>query len=199
MPKKKRLAILPGDGVGPEIMEQSIQLLKALQESCGLIFEFEECPVGGSAIKAFGTPLPEKTLATCQSADAVLLGTIGAPGYEKNPPELQPDHALVELRTGLNAYCGFRGVRLNNVSPPDSPLNSTTVKNIDFVVIRDLQDGLYFNEYADDAVEDKMKLAAYTEQNIKRVARKTFQLARIRKRKVTAIDNAHEDLSLIHI
>jgi 3-isopropylmalate dehydrogenase len=192
MPEKKRLVILPGDGVGPEVMEQGVELLKALQEPFGLHLEFEECPIGGAALRQFGAPLPPETLKKCRAADAVLLGAVGAPGFEKNPPHLQPDHALVELRTGLQAFCGIRSVRINNVSPPNSP-KSTSVKNIDFVIIRDLQEGLYFEEYAGETKENPLASAAYQEQNIQRVARKAFQLAGIRRRKVLAVDTAHKD------
>ncbi len=188
-----RVAILPGDGIGPEVMEQSVQLLQVLQEYFDLKFEFIECPVGGKALREFGTPLPDETLEKCKSAAAVLLGTVGDPEFNNNPIELQPDHALVALRTGLDTYCGFRSVRLNNVTPVQSSQRSTAVKNIDFVVVRDLQNGLYYKEYIDSENEDRMMQAAYDEKNIKRVARRTFELARIRRRSVTIVDKAHQN------
>ena len=188
-PSVKKIVLLPGDGVGPEIMQQSVKLLRALEEPFDLRFEFEELPVGGKSMKQFGVPLSAETLEACQAADAVLLGPVGDAAYDKNPDELRPKHALVELRTGLGAYCNIRSIRVRNVVPQHLPVTSTVTKNIDFVVVQTMRNGYYYHEIAHKNAhwETTPERSTFSKSEIRRVARRAFQLAQIRRRKLTAV------------
>ncbi len=197
MPSKKKIAVLPGDGVGPEIMEHSIKLLEALQEPFDLAFEFKECLIGDVARKKTGKAIPEETLKECAKADAILLGAVGCgDNKEQGAADLRPQTVLRQLRTAQDAYCNLRSFQAANVRPSRGGIQDTAVRHIDFVVIRGMRDGLYIGE-EDDQLElqaNSMDDELFSEDEIARLARKALQLAKIRKRKMTLVyDKRSED------
>lgn len=195
MREKKRIVILPGDGIGPEVMKQGIKLLQALQDSLGMEFEFEEHIVGGAALRKFGVPLQPETLERCKSADAVLLAAVGSPEFDNNPPHLRPERALLDLRAGLGVYCNLRPVRLYQSLLAASTLKADVVQDTDLLVVRELTGGLYFGKPAGvngtNGERHAVNTMAYSEGEIRRIARKAFEFARMRRRKVTSVDKAN--------
>ena len=195
MPEVKQIVTLPGDGIGPEVMEQGVQLLQALQQPLGIKFEFDEHIIGGKALKQFDVPLRDETLQKCKEADAVLLGAVGLPEFDKNPPHLRPEKALLKLRAGLEVYCNLRPVRIYNSLLDASTLKSDIVKDIDLVVVRELTGGLYFGQPAGVTESNGKKQAVntmvYSDDEIRRIAHQAFKLAKIRHRKVLSVDKAN--------
>ncbi len=195
MNQTKRIAVLPGDGIGPEVMQQGLRLLKTLQEPLGLHFEFEENLAGGSCLKAHGVPILEKTLNACQQADAVLLGAVGLPEFDNNPPHLKPERALLGLRAALGVYCNLRPAKLYGTLIDASPLKRDIVEGIDLVVVRELTGGIYFGKpagiFAENGGERAVNSMVYREDEIQRIARQAFELARKRRKMVTSVDKAN--------
>jgi len=191
----KRIAVLPGDGIGPEVMQQGLRLLKTLQEPLDLRFEFEEHLAGGSCLKAHGVPILEKTLNACQHADAVLLGAVGLPEFDSNPPYLKPERALLGLRAALGVYCNLRPATLYSTLIDASPLKRDIVEGIDLVVVRELTGGIYFGKpagiFAENGGERALNSMVYRDDEIRRIAHQAFGLARKRRKKVTSVDKAN--------
>ncbi len=195
MPEKKKIVVLPGDGIGQEVTAQGVRLLRALQEFLDVEFEFEEFAVGGTALKKFGVPMQDGTLEKCKEADAVLLGAVGSPEFDNNPSHLRPEKALLALRAGLGVYCNLRPARLYDVLLHASTLKPEIVQGIDILVVRELTGGLYFGEPAHIIEENGEKLAintmSYREHEIRRIAQKAFEFAQLRRKKVTSVDKAN--------
>ena len=193
--EKKKIVVLPGDGIGPEVVAQGVELLQALQEPLSITFEFEEFPIGGECLRRHGTPLQRKTLAACKVADAVLLGAVGAPEFDGNPPETRPERALLELRSALGVYCNLRPIRIYKALVEASTLRAEVVQDIDLLVVRELTGGLYFGQPAGvngrNGRRNAINTMVYSESEIRRIARKAFEFARMRRRKVTSVDKAN--------
>ncbi len=192
---KKNIVVLPGDGIGPEVTGQAIRLLKSLQEPLKMQFEFEEHPAGGSCLKAHGVPLLPETIEKCQAADAVLLGAVGSPEFDNNPSHLRPERALLDLRAALGVYCNLRPATLYHTLLDASPLKHETIRGIDLMVVRELTGGIYFGKPAgieeDNGEQTAINTMVYTETEIRRIARKGFDLARKRRGKLTSVDKAN--------
>jgi 3-isopropylmalate dehydrogenase len=183
---------LPGDGVGPEVVREAIKVLRAVGETFGHRFEFAEFPVGGVAIDATGSPLPEETLAACRKADAVLLGAIGGPKWSDPSAAVHPEQGLLDLRENLGLYANLRPVRLSPALLAASPLRPDRIEGTDLIVVRELTGGIYFGPRqepsADGIAFDTMR---YTEPEIARIAHVAFRLAGERRGLVTSIDKAN--------
>ena len=142
-----KIAVLPGDGIGPEIVSEAVKVLQACAQKFGLTFKFREAPVGGTVIEAAGHPLPEETLALCRKSDAVLLGAIGGPQWDHLPVERRPEAgALLPLRQKLGLFANLRPVILYEALIDASPLKREIVEGTEILVIRELTGGLYFGE-----------------------------------------------------
>jgi len=192
----KKIVILPGDGIGPEVMAQSIKLMKAFEEPLGLTFEFDEHDFGGACLEKHGVPMQPRTLESCKKADAVLLGAVGDPKYDDSPPEKRPERALLDLRAGLGVYCNLRPIRLYDALLHASTLKNIVVRNIDMLVVRELTGGLYFGEPSGikkhkDGHRSATNTMTYSEDEIRRIAVKAFEFARRRRLKVTSVDKAN--------
>ena len=190
---KWRLAVLGGDGVGPEVTEASLEVLRATAERFGHELTADLKEVGFAAYEQFGTPLPEDTLAACRSADAVLLGAVGDPRSEGVPVELRPEAALLALRKEMGCYANLRPVRLLPALASASPLRPEIVDGTDLVIVRELAGGLYYGEPrgpVEDgrAAVDTMK---YHQDEVVRIARVAFETARGRKKRVLSVDKAN--------
>ena len=190
---KWRLAVLGGDGVGPEVTEASLEVLRATAERFGHELTADLKEVGFAAYEQFGTPLPEDTLAACRSADAVLLGAVGDPRSEGVPVELRPEAALLALRKEMGCYANLRPVRLLPALASASPLRPEIVDGTDLVIVRELAGGLYYGEPrgpVEDgrAAVDTMK---YHQDDVVRIAKMAFETARGRRKSVLSVDKAN--------
>ena len=191
---KARIAILPGDGVGPEIVAEAVKVLNAVAKRFEHDFEMTEHQVGGTAYDLCGDCLPETTLAACKAADAVLLGAVGGPKWDALPPEKRPERrALLTLRAELGLFANLRPTKVWDSLRSASPLKDEIVaKGLDLLIVRELTGGAYFGEKG-RAAEGKSAYDTmpYSEHEILRVARVAFEAARGRRRKLTSVDKAN--------
>jgi 3-isopropylmalate dehydrogenase len=191
---RKSIAVLPGDGIGPEVTRAAVQLLRDCAEAFGHHFEFYELPFGGTAIDRCGSPLPQETLADCRSADAILLGAIGGPQWDALPLEKRPEAGLLALRKELGLYINLRPIRLRPVLQGISPLRPDRLADCDFEIVRELAGDIYFGEhaiYGNGPDAHARDVATYTAAEIERVARYAFERAAVRRRRVASIDKAN--------
>lgn len=194
MGKTFRIAVLPGDGIGPEVVEATVGLLARLGELTGLTFEMEEALFGGAACDETGEPLPEATLRLCREADAVLMGAVGGPKWDSLPRERRPETGLLRLRKELDLYANLRPAVVFDSMLEASSLKADVVQGVDLLVVRELTGGIYFGEKACVQTEDGEKatdLLVYHEWEIERIVRKAFELALVRRKKVTSVDKAN--------
>jgi 3-isopropylmalate dehydrogenase len=190
-----RITLLPGDGIGPEVIEASVQVLQAVAEKYEHSFEFQEYACGGCAIDQFGNPLPEETLEACKAADAVLLGAVGGPKWDDPLAKVRPEGGLLGLRKGLGVFANLRPVRANPVLAHASPLKPEKLHGVDLLVVRELTGGLYFGQpkkrWQEDGQRKAVDTLLYDEEEIRRVVALAFTLARGRRKKVTSVDKAN--------
>ncbi len=190
---KLKIAVLPGDGIGPEVTAQAVRVLKVVAALHGHAFEFEEWPVGGVAIKQEGAPLPSSTLDACLSSNAVLLGAVGAPEHDKLAPEARPEAGLLALRNALGAYANLRPVVAYEAISECSPLRPEIVRDADILIVRELLGGLYFGQPRgfDSEGASAFNTMRYSATEIERIAHIAFKAAEARRQKVTSVDKAN--------
>ncbi|WP_270597211.1 3-isopropylmalate dehydrogenase [Enterococcus asini] len=186
---KKKIVILAGDGIGPEIMAAALAVLEAAAPET---FEFIEKPFGGAGIEAAGVGLPEDTLAACQTADAILLGAIGGPaGSPWEKASQTPEQGLLALRKELNLFANIRPIAVPDALLPLSPVKEAIVQGTDFVVVRELTSGIYFGEPRELGATEAYDTCRYTVKEITRIAKIAFDIAMARKKHVTSVDKAN--------
>lgn len=190
-----KVAVLPGDGIGPEVMNIAIKVLEKIEKKYSINFYFAFADVGGIAIDNHGTPLPENTIKVCENSDAILFGSVGGPKWENLPPEKQPERgALLPLRKHFNLFANIRPVKVFDSLREACSLKDKFLPNgLDIVILRELTGGIYFGQPKNingDRTEavDTMR---YSRSEIERIGRLAFQIARLRKRKVTSVDKAN--------
>jgi 3-isopropylmalate dehydrogenase len=190
----KKVAVLSGDGIGPEVMKVTLEILDKL---VGTSFSFTEAPVGGAAIDLTGKPLPEDTLKLCENSDAILFGSVGGPKWESLPPEIQPERgALLPLRKHFDLFANLRPAIIYPELKNASPIKAEIIGDgLDILILRELTSGIYFGkpkgregQGQDEFAYDTMR---YSRKEIERVARKGFEAARKRNKKLTSIDKAN--------
>lgn len=191
---KKRIAVLPGDGVGPEVTNQAVNILKKIAEKYGHTFTFNEGLIGAAAIEKIGNPLPDESLDLCKSCDAILFGAIGDPKYDLNPSaKIRPEQGLLKLRKLLQLFANIRPVKIYQELIDASPLKKDRLEGVDFIVIRELTGGIYFGEpreRCDDGIT-AVDTCIYSRKEIERVAKIAFDMAKTRRKKVTSVDKAN--------
>ncbi|KKM11710.1 3-isopropylmalate dehydrogenase [Clostridiales bacterium PH28_bin88] len=191
----RKIAVLPGDGIGVEIVPEAVRVLELVGRRYGLEFEFAEGLIGGAAIDATGVPLPEATLKLCRESEAILLGAVGGPKWDDLPVHLRPEvGALLPLRKQLGLYANLRPVFLFPALEDASTLKQEVVAGTDMLVIRELTGGLYFGEKKREKTpegEVAVDTLVYTTEEIRRIARLAFQLAMKRRGQVTSVDKAN--------
>jgi len=192
---KYNLAVLPGDGIGVEIVPEAIKVLEIIGQRFGHQFVFTQGLIGGAAIDAVGVALPEATLELCRQSDAVLLGAVGGPKWDTLPARERPEAAsLLALRKGLGLYANIRPVQVYPALVQASTLKPEVIRGVDLVVFRELTGGLYFGEKRREPFEDgelAVDTLIYTTPEIERIARLAFAAARRRRNKVTSVDKAN--------
>ncbi|HXQ63584.1 MAG TPA: 3-isopropylmalate dehydrogenase, partial [Steroidobacteraceae bacterium] len=187
---KAHIAILPGDGIGPEVTAEAVRCLERLATTCGHEFRMEEAPVGAVAMDATGMPLPPATLALAKTADAVLFGAIGAPRYSDPALRVRPEQAILQLRRELGLYANLRPVVCFEAVLDASPLKPELLAGVDIMIIRELTGGLYFGAKTRTETEAS-DVCIYTVPEVERIARLGARIARHRKRRVTSVDKAN--------
>jgi len=191
---KAKIAILPGDGVGPEIVAEAVKVLHAVERLFGHTFALDKHPVGGAAYDLCGDCLPDPTLAACQAADAVLLGAVGGPKWDTLPPAARPERrALLTLRSELGLFANLRPAKVWNDLKGASPLKDEIVaEGIDLLIVRELTGGAYFGEKGRaNGGKSAYDVTPYSAHEIERVARIAFDAARKRRGRVTSVDKAN--------
>ena len=188
---KKKIAVLPGDGIGPEIIAQAVAVLDAVAQKYGHEFTYEYAQIGACAIDACGDPYPERTHEICMNADAILFGSIGDPKYDNDPSaKVRPEQGLLKMRKSLGLYANIRPVKPYDSLLDASPLKNERVAGSDFIVVRELTGGIYFGERGRDG-DSAFDSCVYSKEEISRVARTAFEYAGRRKGKVTLVDKAN--------
>src|SRR6202521_5595206 len=177
-----KVLVLKGDGIGPEVVGEALQVLKVIARRDAVDLEFKECPIGGHAIDAFGTPLPESTLAAARDSDAILLGAVGGPKWDDPKASVRPEQALLGLRGALGLFANIRPVKTVKELIAASPLKPEVIAGVDMVVIRELTGGIYYGKPSEKREgkegREAVDTCAYSEQEIARVLRYGFELAR---------------------
>jgi 3-isopropylmalate dehydrogenase len=185
------VAVLPGDGIGPEIIAEAVKVLKKLD----LKIEFQESPVGGAGYEAHGDPLPEKTLALARQADAVLFGAVGDPRHDSLPRAKRPEQAILGLRKALGLFANLRPARVHPELASASALKAEVVSGLDILIVRELTGDIYFGEPRGirqvDQEREGFDTMRYRESEIRRIAKVAFEAARKRSKRVCSVDKAN--------
>ncbi|MFP6663223.1 MAG: 3-isopropylmalate dehydrogenase [Deltaproteobacteria bacterium] len=190
-----KIAVFPGDGIGPEVTKEAVACLQTLDEQAGIGFEFEEALLGGIAIDALGVPLPEATVALAKDADACLLGAVGGPKWDDPRAKVRPEQALLGIRQELELFANLRPVVQNEALIAASTLKPEVVRGVDILVIRELTGGIYFGKPSErrDGPQGREAVDTlfYTEGEVRRVVEVAFDMARKRRGRVTSVDKAN--------
>ncbi|RHW41676.1 3-isopropylmalate dehydrogenase [Neobacillus notoginsengisoli] len=190
---KKHIVLLPGDGIGKEVMESAKAVLNTIAEEFNHSFSFESHDIGGAAIDRHGNPLPPETTAACKKADAVLLGAVGGPKWDANPSHLRPERGLLGIRKELGLFANLRPIKGFEKLLHSSPLKEEVVKGSDLLIVRELTGGLYFGTPSErrDNGQVVVDTLFYTRSEIERIVDKAFQCAQQRRGHLTSVDKAN--------
>ena len=191
----KKIIVIPGDGIGKEITDSAVAVLKKIDEKFKIGFEFDYRDAGGASYDKYGEPLTAETLDACKAADAILFGAVGGPKWDNIEVSKRPERALFGLRKGLGLYGNLRPVKIYDALIDGSPLKPELVRGVDLVIVRELVGGIYFGPRCEseivDGVEQAYDTEVYSVPEIERIARLAFELARKRRKKVTSVDKAN--------
>ncbi|MBP6215538.1 MAG: 3-isopropylmalate dehydrogenase [Chitinophagaceae bacterium] len=189
----KKIAVIEGDGIGPEVTRQAVRILNAIAESFNHEFEYTYCLMGADAIDKTGTPLPDETIEICLKSDAILFGAIGHPKYDNDPTaKVRPEQGLLKLRKSLQLYANIRPVSTYSSLFHLSPLKSKNIEGVDFIIYRELTGGIYFGKKETSADGNLASDdCSYSREEIERIAHLAFQHAQKRKKKLTLVDKAN--------
>ncbi|MFT4650725.1 MAG: 3-isopropylmalate dehydrogenase [Polaribacter sp.] len=191
-----KIAILPGDGIGPEIVAEAVKTLECLKQNFGFDVELESAAFGGAGYDEAGHPLPDATLAICKESDAILLGSVGGPKYDTLERELRPERGLLGLRSKLELFSNLRPAILYPQLASASSLKAEIVSGLDIMIVRELTGGIYFGQprgirELDDGQRQGFNTMVYSEREIERIARSAFDIAMVRNKKLCSIDKAN--------
>ncbi len=190
---KKNIAVINGDGIGPEVIAQAVRVLNAVAERYKHQFNYTYCLMGAGAIEQTGNPLPDETIEICLNSDAILFGAIGDPKYDNNPSaKVRPEHGLLKLRKSLQLFSNIRPIITYPAVQHLSPLKETQLEGVDFIIFRELTGGIYFGkkETSPDGTQ-AIDESIYHVSEIERIAHIAFQNARLRRKKLTLIDKSN--------
>jgi len=192
----KKIAVLPGDGIGKEIVGEAIKVIEAARTRYGVDLEMEQAPIGGAGYDAFRNPLPDGTLALARNADAVLLGAVGGPQYDTLPRELRPERGLLGIRAALGLFSNLRPALMYPQLVHASTLKPEVVSGLDLMIVRELTGSVYFGKprgirTRDDGIREGFNTMIYSEPEIERIARSAFEIAMKRSRRLCSVDKAN--------
>ncbi|MGC8718034.1 MAG: 3-isopropylmalate dehydrogenase, partial [bacterium] len=186
-----KIAILSGDGIGPEVVSEGVKLLRVLDKEFGLNLAFEEALIGGIAVDMYGEPLPASTMNIALDADAVLLGAVGGPKWDNIEVSKRPEQALLGLRKNLGVYANIRPVKFFSSLSGASPIKPEIIEGVDFIILRELTGGIYFGEPKYRDKEKAIDTLIYHRYEIERIVKMAFALSLSRRKKVTSVDKAN--------
>ncbi len=191
-----KIAVLKGDGIGPEIVDSALEVLQTIASKYGINYELKEGLIGGIAIDKTGNPLPEDTIETCKNSDAVFLGAVGGPKWDNLPTHQKPEKGLLGIRKALDLYANLRPAKVFDALIDSSPLKNEIVKGTDLMVVRELSADVYYGEprgikTLENGERYGFNTMSYKESEIKRVVKKAFEIAKIRRKKLTSVDKAN--------
>jgi 3-isopropylmalate dehydrogenase len=190
----KKIAVIAGDGIGPEVVAEAEKVIRKTEEMFGYKFEFEHGLFGGIAIDQTGTPLPQATLDICKRADAVLLGAVGGPKWDNNPKETRPETGLLGIRKALGLFSNLRPAVIFDCLKEASTLKPEVLEGTDLLVVRELTGGIYFGEKfrrETDKGQEATDTCVYNVQEIERIVRQAFEISQKRRKKLTSVDKAN--------
>jgi len=190
-----KIVLLPGDGIGPDVVREGVRILNVVAQKFGHQFNFEEHQIGGGAIDATGSALPEESLRACQDADAVLLGAVGGSKWDDPRAAVRPEDGLLAIRKGMELFANLRPVRPHPALAFASPLREEKLRGVDFIVVRELTGGLYFGQpkerRATNGHLSAVDTMEYHDYEIRRIVNLAFKLAESRQKRVTSVDKAN--------
>ena len=190
-----KITVIPGDGIGKEITDSAVEVLKKVDEKFGLGLSYTYKDAGGTAYDKFGTPLPEDTIEACKASDGVLFGAVGGDKWDNVDPALRPEKAILGLRKNLGLYANLRPVKVADALVEYSPLKPELVKGVDLVIVRELIGGIYFGDKCEseqhNGAERAWDLENYSVPEVDRIAKLAFETAKLRRGKVTSVDKAN--------
>jgi len=192
-PQTVKIAVLPGDGIGPEVVSEAVKVLQATADAPHFNVELEYAEVGGCAIEKYDNPLPEQTLSLCKQSDAVLLGAIGAPKYDTLPSNKRPERGLLGLRRELGLFANLRPAKVYPALVSASSLKAEYIENIDILIVRELTGGIYFGtpRGIDEEHQHGFNTMDYEKNEIQRIARVAFEAAQKRNKRLCSVDKAN--------
>ncbi|MBU8905081.1 3-isopropylmalate dehydrogenase [Desertibacillus haloalkaliphilus] len=192
---KKKITVLPGDGIGPEVVQSAVNVLDTVADQFGHEFEYSYAKIGGVAIDEENSPLPSETVRVCKESDGILLGAVGGPKWDTLPGDMRPEKGLLGIRKELNLFANLRPVTAFDSLIEASTLRKEVVKGVDLMILRELTSGLYFGEPKERREENGEQVVVdtlyYKRSEIERIIKQAFELARVRRKKVTSVDKAN--------
>ncbi len=189
--KSYKIAVIKGDGIGPEIVDEAIKVLNVASKKEGIEFEYSEYLMGGCAYEETGNPLPDETIEGCMNSDAILFGSIGGYKWDNLPRELKPESGLLRLRKALGLYANLRPTTVFDELVDASTLKPEVLRGVDLLVVRELTGGIYFGEPRENDGQRAYNTMVYTKEEIERIAKVAFESAMKRKKKVCSVDKAN--------
>lgn len=190
-----KILILPGDGIGPEVVAQAVKVAEALSQRHGFACELERGLIGGAAIDAHGVPLPSETLGKAERSDAILMGAVGGPKWDTVDREIRPERGLLKIRSALGLYANLRPAPCFDELVEASSLKAEVLRDLDVLIVRELTGGIYYGQPRGIVTEDGVRVGInterYAEPEIERIARTAFQLAQQRRKQVCSVDKAN--------
>lgn len=187
---EKKITVLPGDGIGPEVVTAAVEVLGAIAQKYDHQFHFAYGAIGGVAIDQYQDPLPQNTISLCEESDAILLGAVGGPKWDHNPADLRPEKGLLRIRKHFDLFSNLRPVQAIPSMLKSSPLKEDIVKDVNLLIVRELTGGLYFGE-RHRTENEALDSLTYTREEIERIVDNAFTLARLRRKKLTSVDKAN--------
>lgn len=184
----KKVAVLPGDGIGKEVIDSAVKVLQVIGEQYGHTFETSYGAIGGDAVDQHNNPLPQETIDLCKASDAILLGAVGGPKWADVPSHLRPERGLLGIRKEFDLFANLRPVTAVPSLLQASPLKESIVKDVDMLVVRELTGGIYFGQPSERTADGALDTLTYTREEISRIVEKGFELAQVRRGKVTSVD-----------
>ena len=188
---EKKVTVLPGDGIGPEVTDAAVKVLEVIATRFNHKFHIDYASIGGDAIDKHQNPLPDETIARCEASDAVLLGAVGGPKWDQNPSELRPEKGLLAIRKHFDLFANLRPVKAVPSLLHASPLKEEVAKEVDMMIVRELTGGLYFGEPSHRTDKSAVDSLVYTREEIERIVDKSFEIARLRSGKLASVDKAN--------